>query len=170
VDLLTRALRLLWELRGLEARIRVEEGALRVEGPLQIMTPELRTRIAEARSDLLGLLSEPCRCVPCTRGEPFHGPNCYCAACVHADPEREKYCAEADAEDAAAKADAEYEAEECAAIQEEGCTAAELEALRAARQKSVAAGEATIPRSTEAGSPGAELLATDVAAGARAGT
>ncbi len=134
MGLLTPALRLLWELRGLEARVRVEDGALRIHAAPQIMTPDLRTRIEESRADLVGLLTEPCRCDPCSRGEPPHGPNCYCLACVHADPELDKY-READAEETAAKADAEYEAAEREAIQAEGCTAAELEALRSAKRE-----------------------------------
>lgn len=133
MGLLTSALRLLWELRGLEARVRVESGALRIHGAPQIMTPHLRTRIAEARSDLLGLLSEPCRCDPCTRGEPIHGPNCYCPACVDANPKFDKYRGKADLDDAATRADAAYEAEERRAIQAEGCTVVELEALKSAK-------------------------------------
>jgi hypothetical protein len=139
---------LLAYLRSLGHRVGEEDGRLFVEGE----APEEALAAARAsRSELLDLLRleaervAPCPCGSCKEpGALQHGPCCYCGPCIALDPELDVWRERADAEQAAAKADAAYEAEERLAIQEEGCTAEELAALRA-KQASEAATVAAGP-------------------------
>lgn len=133
---------LLAHARGLGLRV-VEEGCrLRVEG--DALTDELVAEFLAAKADLLALLRReagrvtPCPCGACKEsGAVQHGPCCYCGPCIALDPELDAWRDRADTEDAASKADAEYEAEERAAIQTEGCTPAELDALRTVKGEDV---------------------------------
>lgn len=105
---------------------------------------DLLDEVRAAKAEILALLRRegerltPCPCGACKEpGAVEHGPCCYCDPCIDLDPELDKHREKSDAEDAAAKADAEYEAAERAAIQAEACTAAELEALKVAKKEEV---------------------------------
>lgn len=133
---------LLAHARGLGLRIAEEDGRLRVEG--DALTEELVAEFLAAKAQVLALLQReaerviPCPCGECREpGAVQHGPSCYCPSCIALDPELDVYRERADAEDAARKADAAYEAEERVAIQEEGCTPAELAALKAVKKEEV---------------------------------
>lgn len=129
---------LLARARGLGLHVAEEDGRLRVEG--EALTEELVAEFLAAKAQMLALLHReaervtPCPCGECREpGAVQHGPRCLCGPCLDLDPEVEELRAKIAAEDAERKADAEYEAEDRLAIQAEGCTPAELEALRAAK-------------------------------------
>lgn len=128
---------LLAHLRSLGVAVALEGEHLVLQDAAEVLTADLLDEVRAAKEAIIGLLRReaerpmPCPCGPCTEpGVPAHGPRCYCGPCLDVDPTWEEWRAQADADEAAAKADAAYEVEERLAIQAEGCTAAELEALR----------------------------------------
>lgn len=136
---MTPALQLLWALRARGVRLWVEDGQLQYDAPRGAITAQDRAQVPAVKVDLLRLLTEPCVCAPCTEGKEPHVTRCTCPACIDAE--------------AAEKSDAEYEAEERLAIQEEGCTPVELEALRAAKSASADAVETGAHEQHEPGPP-----------------
>jgi len=123
------AVRLYWDIRSVGGWLRVEGGMVRIDGPASLMTAELDAAIRRAKPDLVRLFTEPCPCATCaevTHGGPVL--RLYCASELDTDPTWEAVRRKFDALD---------EADERAAIQEEGCTAAELAALRAAKKENV---------------------------------
>ena len=107
------ALRLLWDLRRRGVRIEADGENLRITAPRGVLGDAERAALRAHKAALLGLLGAPCPCAPCARGEEPHGPRCYCAACLDADPKWEAWRAEIAEEDR-------REAEERRAIQQEG--------------------------------------------------
>ena len=123
------ALRLYGELRAQRIWCRVQNGRLDIEAPKSAVTPDHRARLLDAKDDLIRLFSELCPCPECASvGESRRVIRLFCASGLDADPQWEALRREFDALD---------EADERAAIQEEGCTAAELAALRAAKKENV---------------------------------
>lgn len=128
---------LLAHVRTLGIVVAADGEQLVLQDAAEVVTDELLGEVRSAKEALLGLLCReaerplPCPCGPCTEpGVTAHGPRCYCGPCLDVDPKWEEWRAQADAEDAAARADAAHEVEERLAIQAEGCAAAELEALK----------------------------------------
>ncbi|MHC5012802.1 MAG: TubC N-terminal docking domain-related protein [Planctomycetota bacterium] len=121
------ALRLFGELRAQGICLSVTEGELTYDAPRGALTPALRHRVLCVKTDLISLFSELCPCPECASvGESRRVIRLFCASGLDADPQWEALRREFDALD---------EADERAAIQEEGCTAAELAALRAAKKE-----------------------------------
>jgi len=95
-------------------RLWVEDGRLQYDAPEGAITEEDHAQVPKVKAELLHLLTELCACGRCSEGDEPHGSRCRCRACT----------------EEAAHVDAAYEAAEREAIQAEGCTPAEFEALR----------------------------------------
>lgn len=151
---------LLAKVRALGVTVADEAGRLSLTGGGAALPDDLVAEVRAAKAEILRLLRRegdrvtPCPCGECKEpGAVQHGPRCFCGPCLDLDPEAEELRAKIAADDAAAMADAAYEAEERLAIQEEGCTAAELEALRAGKGATANAVDIKVPASPDAGPP-----------------
>jgi hypothetical protein len=151
---------LLAHLRAQGVRIANEAGHLVLEEVGAPLPTDVLSQVRAEKTALLALLRRererptPCPCGECKEpGAVQHGPRCFCGPCLDLDPELEELRAKIAADDAAAKADAAYETEERESIQAEGCTPAELEALRAAKSATVDAVDTKVPASPDAGPP-----------------
>lgn len=122
------AVRTYWALRSRGILLALSDGRLWFDAPTGIVTPAVRESIPPLKADLVRLLADPCPCSACAMSDDGPALRLYCASGLDADPTWDAVRREFDALD---------EADERAAIQEEGCTAAELAALKAAKKENV---------------------------------
>ncbi|MCC7137605.1 MAG: hypothetical protein IT460_04160 [Planctomycetes bacterium] len=117
-------------------RLWVDDGRLQYDAPEGAITEADHAQVPKVKVEILRLLTEPCACGSCSESDEPHSPRCRCRACT----------------DEAAHVDAAYEAAEREAIQAEGCTPAEREALTTTKDTADAATTAA-PTPADAGPP-----------------